>query len=109
MPYVPGIHTWDQVDSVVRRIGETELAIRAEKNRCNEAILEIKKTSDRCIENWTHSQAELFVMIDNFAKEHYSAKSLYAKKMQFGLVKIRKSSVIIEPDYGNILKERGKP
>lgn len=104
-----GIKTWEQVDSVIREIGQIEEQIRREKNRRNSRILRIKDESDRVIDLFEKKQRLLYDMIGGFAQEQYSQAFVPVKKLRFGAVRIVKGELEVQVDFDLAAARIGRP
>jgi len=107
--YRRGLYTWQQVDSILREIGEVEGAIRAETADRNRRILEAKARGDRQIEPLRAREVELFGMLDTFARQQYYQRTLVVKGLRFGQVRIEAGEITVEPKIELAVSMRGKP
>jgi hypothetical protein len=102
-----GIHSWKQVDSVVREMAELQSGIDDEGANCEKRISLIKKYSDELIEPLLTHQIALQSMLLNFLKK--DGRKRLIRKYDFGVIKLFDGQLKIQLDVGLAKQRMGKP
>jgi hypothetical protein len=104
-----GIDSWQQVDSVLREMAESQVVIDKEQAVCDKRIELIKKYSEETIEPYLTHKMALENMLKNFLRAELSGVKTATRKFSFGQIFWSKGKVKISLNTTLAKVRTGKP
>lgn len=104
-----GIDSWQQVDSVLRAMAESQIAIDKEQAVCDKRVGLIKKYSEETIEPHLTHKMGLENLLTNFLKEKLPGIKTTVRKFSFGQIFWRKGKITINLNTELADRRMGKP
>jgi hypothetical protein len=104
-----GIDSWQQVDSVLRTMAESQIEIDKERAVCDKRVELIKKYSEEAIEPYLAHKTGLEAMLANFLTMKLSGIKATVRKFLFGQIYWNKGKVTITLNTELANRRMGKP
>ncbi len=98
------VESWNEVDSILREIAETQLTINAEEKACKNRVSMIIKQSSEAIAPYKRHQHRLRYMLESFLKKVW----LYGdsqREFRFGTIKVIRKNIVYNINVA-LAKER---
>jgi transposase-like protein len=104
-----GIETWDQVDSLMREMAESQYRIQKEYALLDKKIAILKKDTDGIIEPDLFHQINLRSMLMMFLKKALPPERAIHRKFDFGTLRFYRGKLNMDLDTDYAEQRMGKP
>jgi hypothetical protein len=104
-----GIETWDQVDSLIREMAESQFRIQKEYALLDNKIATLKKATDEIIETDIIHQINLRSMLTAFLENVCPSKQAMRRKFDFGALRFCRGKLSMDLDTVCAEQRMGKP